>query len=105
MTVCVCVCRNVCVQDESFAAILSSNAFVHPSYVPVRAICVDVYPYNIYSKGSHRSAAVFAIGFIPGLIKSVLFELYLILSGKLDRYVPYCSHRTEPDASSNKKSQ
>lgn len=42
--------------------------------------------YFLHSKGSHRSAAVFAIGFIPGLIKSLLFELYLILSGKLDSW-------------------
>ena len=40
---------------------------------------------DTFNKGSHRSAAVFAIGFIPGLIKAFLFELYLILSGKLDR--------------------
>jgi hypothetical protein len=42
---------------------------------------------DTFNKGSHRSALVFAIGFIPGLIKSLLFELYLILSGKLDRSV------------------
>mmetsp|Transcript_7949 Transcript_7949/g.19900 ORF Transcript_7949/g.19900 Transcript_7949/m.19900 type:complete len:385 (-) Transcript_7949:792-1946(-) len=41
---------------------------------------------DTFNKGSHRSATVFAIGFIPGLIKSVLFELYLILSGKLDSW-------------------
>jgi hypothetical protein len=40
---------------------------------------------DTFNKGSHRSAVVFAIGFIPGLIKALLFELYLILSGKLDR--------------------
>jgi hypothetical protein len=40
---------------------------------------------DTFNKGSHRSALAFAIGFIPGLIKSILFELYLILSGKLDR--------------------
>jgi hypothetical protein len=40
---------------------------------------------DTFNKGSHRSAVVFAIGFIPGLIKAVLFEIYLILSGKLDR--------------------
>ena len=42
---------------------------------------------DTFNKGSHRSQAVFAIGFIPGLIKAVLFELYLILSGKMDRCV------------------
>ena len=40
---------------------------------------------DTFNKGSHRSATAFAIGFVPGLIKAVLFELYLILSGKLDR--------------------
>jgi len=42
---------------------------------------------DTFNKGSHRSQAAFAIGFIPGLIKAVLFELYLILSGKMDRSV------------------
>jgi hypothetical protein len=41
---------------------------------------------DTFNKGSHRSALVFAVGFIPGLIKSLLFELYLILSGKLDSW-------------------
>lgn len=40
-----------------------------------------------FNKGTHRSMAVFLIGFIPGLIKSALYELYLLLSGKMDRYV------------------
>jgi hypothetical protein len=39
-----------------------------------------------FNKGSHRSMAVFLIGFIPGVIKSALYELYLLLSGKMDRY-------------------
>lgn len=42
---------------------------------------------DTFNKGSHRSAFAFVIGFVPGLIKALLFELYLILSGKLDRYV------------------
>lgn len=42
---------------------------------------------DTFNKGSHRSAIVFAIGFVPGLVKAVLYELYLILSGKLDRSV------------------
>ncbi len=42
---------------------------------------------DTFNKGSHRSQAAFAIGFVPGLIKSFLFESYLILSGKMDRYV------------------
>lgn len=41
---------------------------------------------DTFNKGNHRSAFVFAIGFIPGLIKAVLYELYLVLSGKMDRY-------------------
>jgi hypothetical protein len=44
-----------------------------------------------FNKGSHRSMAVFLIGFIPGLIKSALYELYLLLSGKMDRYVDLSS--------------
>ena len=42
---------------------------------------------DTFNKGAHRSKAAFAIGFVPGLIKSFLFESYLILSGKMDRYV------------------
>jgi hypothetical protein len=38
-----------------------------------------------FNKGSHRSWQQFAIGFIPGLIKALLYELYLLLTGKLDR--------------------
>ena len=41
---------------------------------------------DTFNKGKHRSALVFALGFIPGLIKAVSYELYLVLSGKLDRY-------------------
>ena len=40
---------------------------------------------DTFNKGKHRSALVFAIGFIPGLIKACLYELYLILTGKMDR--------------------
>lgn len=40
---------------------------------------------DTFNKGKHRSAIVFAIGFIPGLIKAILYELYIILSGKMDR--------------------
>jgi len=40
---------------------------------------------DTFNKGSHRSALVFALGFFPGLIKAVLYELYLVLSGKMDR--------------------
>jgi len=41
---------------------------------------------DTFNKGQHRSALVFAIGFIPGLFKAVMYEIYLILSGKIDRY-------------------
>mmetsp|Transcript_10634 Transcript_10634/g.29341 ORF Transcript_10634/g.29341 Transcript_10634/m.29341 type:complete len:233 (-) Transcript_10634:2021-2719(-) len=41
---------------------------------------------DTFNKGSHRSALVFVIGFVPGLVKSVLYETYLILSGKLDSW-------------------
>lgn len=44
---------------------------------------------DTFNKGKHRSTALFVIGFIPGLIKALLYELYLLLSGKLDRYVCY----------------
>ena len=40
---------------------------------------------DTFNKGKHRSAIVFAIGFIPGLIKAILYELYIILSGKMER--------------------
>jgi hypothetical protein len=42
---------------------------------------------DTFNKGKHRSAAAFVIGFFPGLVKALLYELYLLLSGKLDRYV------------------
>lgn len=42
---------------------------------------------DTFNKGNHRSTTAFVIGFIPGLIKALLYELYLILSGKLDRSV------------------
>ena len=42
---------------------------------------------DTFNKGKHRSAAAFIIGFVPGLIKAVLYEIYLLLSGKLDRCV------------------
>ena len=42
---------------------------------------------DTFNKGSHRSALAFVIGFIPGLIKAIVFEMYIHLSGKLDRYV------------------
>jgi hypothetical protein len=40
-----------------------------------------------FNKGSHRTWQQFAIGFVPGLIKACLYEFYLWLRGKLDRYV------------------
>jgi hypothetical protein len=40
---------------------------------------------DTFNKGKHRSAIVFVVGFIPGVIKAVLYELYLVLSGKMDR--------------------
>lgn len=41
---------------------------------------------DTFNKGNHRSTAAFVIGFIPGLIKALWYELYLLLSGKIDRY-------------------
>jgi len=40
---------------------------------------------DTFNKGHHRSTLVFVLGFIPGLIKAVGYEIYLLLSGKLDR--------------------
>ena len=40
-----------------------------------------------FNKGNHRTWQEFAVGFIPGLIKACFYELYLLLSGKLDRCV------------------
>jgi len=42
---------------------------------------------DTFNKGSHRSVLVFLVGFVPGLIKAILFEIYIILSGKMDRLV------------------
>ncbi|GAX21353.1 hypothetical protein FisN_6Lh081 [Fistulifera solaris] len=41
---------------------------------------------DTFNKGKHRSTVVFILGFIPGLIKALLHELYLLLSGKLDSW-------------------
>lgn len=41
---------------------------------------------DTFNKGSHRSALVFAIGFIPGIIKSLLYEFYLLITGKIDSW-------------------
>ena len=44
---------------------------------------------DTFNKGNHRSTLVFLVGFFPGLVKAVTVELYLVLSGKLDRYDLY----------------
>ena len=41
---------------------------------------------DTFNKGSHRSLLVFIIGYIPGLIKSLLYEFYLLISGKIDSW-------------------
>ena len=41
---------------------------------------------DTFNKGNHRSLIVFVIGFFPGLAKALMYELYLILSGKLDSW-------------------
>lgn len=38
-----------------------------------------------FNKGSHRSLVVFIIGYIPNMIKAILYECYLIVTGKIDR--------------------
>lgn len=40
---------------------------------------------HTWNRGGHRIAAAFVVGFIPGLVKAMLCELHLILSGKIDR--------------------
>ena len=44
---------------------------------------------DTFNKGKHRSALVFILGFIPGIIKAVVYEVYLLLSGKMDRYASF----------------
>jgi broad specificity phosphatase PhoE len=41
---------------------------------------------DTFHKGSRRTTQTFALGFVTGLIKATLCELYLILSGKLDSW-------------------
>eukprot|EP00565_Helicotheca_tamesis_P002660 CAMPEP_0185728680 /NCGR_PEP_ID=MMETSP1171-20130828/4040_1 /TAXON_ID=374046 /ORGANISM="Helicotheca tamensis, Strain CCMP826" /LENGTH=368 /DNA_ID=CAMNT_0028397411 /DNA_START=58 /DNA_END=1164 /DNA_ORIENTATION=+ len=41
---------------------------------------------DTFNKGSHRSLGVFIAGYIPGLVKAVLYELYLLLAGKVDSW-------------------
>ncbi|KAL7569062.1 hypothetical protein ACA910_016905 [Epithemia clementina (nom. ined.)] len=41
---------------------------------------------DTFNKGSHRSAIAFIIGFIPGLIKALLYEIYLLFAGKIDSW-------------------
>ena len=42
---------------------------------------------DTFNKGSHRTWTAFLIGFFPGLVKAVLYEIYLLLAGRMDRYV------------------
>ena len=42
---------------------------------------------DTFNKGKHRTVLVFILGFVPNLIKAILYELYLLLSGKMDRSV------------------
>jgi hypothetical protein len=44
---------------------------------------------DTFNKGKHRSTIRFIVGFIPNLIKANLYEIYLLLSGKMDRYGKY----------------
>jgi len=39
-----------------------------------------------FNKGPHRSVAVFVIGFIPNLVKALLYEGYLLLTGQMDSW-------------------
>lgn len=39
-----------------------------------------------FNKGSHRSLIVFIVGYIPNLIKAILYECYLVVTGKIDSW-------------------
>jgi hypothetical protein len=41
---------------------------------------------HTFNQGKHRKVYLFILGFIPGLVKAILYEIYLLLSGKMDRY-------------------
>jgi len=41
---------------------------------------------DTFNKGQHRSALQFALGFIPGLIKAVSYESWLVLTGRIDSW-------------------
>mmetsp|Transcript_10421 Transcript_10421/g.28809 ORF Transcript_10421/g.28809 Transcript_10421/m.28809 type:complete len:362 (-) Transcript_10421:180-1265(-) len=41
---------------------------------------------DTFNKGKHRSAAMFVIGFFPGLAKALIYEVYLLLTGKIDSW-------------------
>mmetsp|Transcript_4071 Transcript_4071/g.4863 ORF Transcript_4071/g.4863 Transcript_4071/m.4863 type:complete len:358 (-) Transcript_4071:189-1262(-) len=41
---------------------------------------------DTFNKGKHRSAVQFALGFLPGLIKAVSYESWLVLTGKIDSW-------------------
>eukprot|EP00559_Dactyliosolen_fragilissimus_P009541 CAMPEP_0184863732 /NCGR_PEP_ID=MMETSP0580-20130426/12209_1 /TAXON_ID=1118495 /ORGANISM="Dactyliosolen fragilissimus" /LENGTH=354 /DNA_ID=CAMNT_0027362219 /DNA_START=41 /DNA_END=1105 /DNA_ORIENTATION=+ len=41
---------------------------------------------DTFNKGHHRSSLVFVLGFIPGLIKALSYEFYLLLSGQIDSW-------------------
>jgi hypothetical protein len=49
-----------------------------------------------FNKGAHRKTAQFIVGFIPNLIKAILYELHLLLSGKMDRYLGPCAPMGSP---------
>lgn len=40
---------------------------------------------DTFNKGKHRSTLVFVLGWVPGLVKAIIYEIYLVLSGKMDR--------------------
>ena len=42
---------------------------------------------DTFNKGKHRSKLRFAVGFVPGLVKALTYEFYMLLAGRLDRYV------------------
>jgi hypothetical protein len=40
---------------------------------------------DTFNRGKHRSNFKFVIGFLPGLLKALLYEFYLLLIGRMDR--------------------
>ena len=57
--------------------------------IPVCSSVSDLYLIlhrnDTFNKGKHRSKLRFAIGFVPGLVRALTYEFYMLLVGRLDR--------------------